>query len=396
MILAFAGVELDLDLYELRRADARVAIEPQVFDVLVDLVSNAPRVVSKEELLDTVWGDRFVSESALTSRIKAARRAVGDDGTRQAVIATVHGRGYRVVVDVEQRDGSQRAVAEPSPRPPEPATSTCSNATTTSRSSTARSSREGRLRPVGVRGGRGRHRQELPAGELRRPPPWPGARVVVGCDDLLAPRPLGPIRDLVAQLPDDLQAEAADDLSGASLARVLLRAGANGAASSSSRTSTGPTTPPSRDPPAHVAAARPALRDRHLLSGRGRGPRPPDAEAVGHDPRAACGPSPPRSPQRRLGCSPRRRLAGGRRGGVRRQRRQPAVRDRLIATPPGDLPEPSRTRSSAASANSPAEDVEVVRAISVLPVRIQRQLVELLCGNGESSLVGRTTRDHRR
>ncbi len=50
--------------------------------------------------------------------------------------------------------------------------------------------------------------------------------VVVGCDDLLAPRPLGPIRDLVAQLPDDLRAEAADDLSGASLARVLLRAGA--------------------------------------------------------------------------------------------------------------------------------------------------------------------------
>ena len=65
-------------------------------------------MVSKEELLDTVWGDRFVSESALTSRIKAARRAVGDDGTRQAVIATAHGRGYRLVVTVRERGRSSR------------------------------------------------------------------------------------------------------------------------------------------------------------------------------------------------------------------------------------------------------------------------------------------------
>ena len=69
----------------------------------------AERVVSKEELLDTVWGDRFVSESTLTSRIKAARRAVGDDGTRQSVIATAHGRGYRMVVRVDASgDGNKR------------------------------------------------------------------------------------------------------------------------------------------------------------------------------------------------------------------------------------------------------------------------------------------------
>ena len=74
MILAFGDCELDLDRYELRHAGLLVPIEPQVFDVLVHLASHPDRVVSKEELLDTVWGDRFVSESALTSRIKAARR----------------------------------------------------------------------------------------------------------------------------------------------------------------------------------------------------------------------------------------------------------------------------------------------------------------------------------
>ena len=65
--------------------------------MLSHLVRNRERVVPKTELLDSVWGDRFVSESTLTSRIKAARRVVGDDGISQTVIQTVHGRGYRWV-----------------------------------------------------------------------------------------------------------------------------------------------------------------------------------------------------------------------------------------------------------------------------------------------------------
>jgi pimeloyl-ACP methyl ester carboxylesterase len=104
MIFAFGDRELDTDTLELRRAGAAVGVEPQVFDVLAYLVLHRDRVVRKEELLDEVWGDRFVSESALTSRIKDARRAVGDDGQRQAVIRTVHGRGYRFVAPVEDGD----------------------------------------------------------------------------------------------------------------------------------------------------------------------------------------------------------------------------------------------------------------------------------------------------
>ncbi|OWY60933.1 transcriptional regulator, partial [cyanobacterium TDX16] len=70
---------LDTDRFELLSPDGPVAVEPQVFDVLAHLVANHDRVVGKEELLDEVWGSRFVSESALTTRVKQARRAVGDD-----------------------------------------------------------------------------------------------------------------------------------------------------------------------------------------------------------------------------------------------------------------------------------------------------------------------------
>ena len=84
MRYGFAGLTLDTDRFALRRGDEIVHVEPQVFDVLAYLVEHRDAVVTKPELLDAVWGDRFVSESALTSRIKAARQAVGDDGTAQA------------------------------------------------------------------------------------------------------------------------------------------------------------------------------------------------------------------------------------------------------------------------------------------------------------------------
>ncbi|MEM9610976.1 MAG: winged helix-turn-helix domain-containing protein [Actinomycetota bacterium] len=105
MIVRFDDCELDLGRVQLRRADHAVPVEPQVFDVLEYLLRHRDRVVSKEELLDEVWGDRFVSESALTSRIKSVRRAVGDDGRTQSVIRTVHGRGYQFVAHVELEGG---------------------------------------------------------------------------------------------------------------------------------------------------------------------------------------------------------------------------------------------------------------------------------------------------
>ena len=91
------GFVLDTQRYELRSDDAVIRVEPQVFDVLTMLIRNHHRCVTKEELFDSVWGGRFVGEAALTSRIKAARRALGDDGESQRYIRTVRGRGYQFV-----------------------------------------------------------------------------------------------------------------------------------------------------------------------------------------------------------------------------------------------------------------------------------------------------------
>jgi DNA-binding winged helix-turn-helix (wHTH) protein len=93
----FGDFVLDLPRYELRRNGVSVPVEPQVFDVLTQLVMHHHRVVTKIELFDAVWGGRFVGEAALSSRIKAVRRALGDDGVSQHVIRTVRGRGYQFV-----------------------------------------------------------------------------------------------------------------------------------------------------------------------------------------------------------------------------------------------------------------------------------------------------------
>ena len=94
---SFDDFVLDQPRYELRRNGIAIKMEPQVFDVLTQLVSNHHRLVTKNELLDTVWGGRFVTEAALSSRIKAARRALGDDGASQRYIRTVRGRGYQFI-----------------------------------------------------------------------------------------------------------------------------------------------------------------------------------------------------------------------------------------------------------------------------------------------------------
>jgi DNA-binding winged helix-turn-helix (wHTH) protein len=99
MIYRFTPCEIDIDQVELRREGVRVAVEPQVFALLRLLVENRERLVSKDEIIDTVWGGRIVSESALSSRIKFARQALGDDGAAQCWIRTVHGHGFRFVGD---------------------------------------------------------------------------------------------------------------------------------------------------------------------------------------------------------------------------------------------------------------------------------------------------------
>ncbi|WP_455199536.1 winged helix-turn-helix domain-containing tetratricopeptide repeat protein [Kaarinaea lacus] len=100
MRLTFGDYELDTTRYELRHNGQVQAVEPQVFNVLVYLAQNRDRAISRQELLDELWAGKIVSESTLSSCIKAARKAIGDDGRSQSCIATLNRRGYRFVRDV--------------------------------------------------------------------------------------------------------------------------------------------------------------------------------------------------------------------------------------------------------------------------------------------------------
>ncbi len=114
----FGDFTVDTDTVEVIGPDGVRDVEPQVFSVLQYLLEQGDRLVTKDELLENVWGNRFVSESALTTRIKQARRALDDDGNRQWAIKTVHGRGYRFVPEVERVE--QGAPAAGPTEPPDP------------------------------------------------------------------------------------------------------------------------------------------------------------------------------------------------------------------------------------------------------------------------------------
>src|SRR5882757_9003160 len=96
----FSDHVLDAGLRELTRGGQTIPVEPQVFDLLIYLVQNRDRVVSKDDLIERIWDGRIVSESTLTSRINAARKAVGDTGKHQALIRTIARKGFRFVGEV--------------------------------------------------------------------------------------------------------------------------------------------------------------------------------------------------------------------------------------------------------------------------------------------------------
>jgi TolB-like protein/Flp pilus assembly protein TadD len=99
----FENYVLDTVLRELRREGELVTLTPQVFDLLVYLIQNRERVVSKDNLTATIWNGRFVSDSALTTRLNAARNAIGDSGKKQRLIKTLARKGFRFVGDVREK-----------------------------------------------------------------------------------------------------------------------------------------------------------------------------------------------------------------------------------------------------------------------------------------------------
>ena len=114
----FGAFRIDTAIPELTRDGVAVAVEPKVLDILIYLFENRDRIVSKDELIETVWRGRIVSDAAITSRINLVRHAVGDSGREQNTIQTQPKRGFRFVAAVEQETGAaqdpdERTVAEP-------------------------------------------------------------------------------------------------------------------------------------------------------------------------------------------------------------------------------------------------------------------------------------------
>ena len=115
MIFGFGDVEVDGELLELRRGGEPIAIQPQVFALLMFLIETRDRVATKDEIIDAVWDGRAVSDGTLNARINALRTALGDDGKTQAVIRTFPRRGFRLMAEVEGRPGEAVTGAKPAP-----------------------------------------------------------------------------------------------------------------------------------------------------------------------------------------------------------------------------------------------------------------------------------------
>ena len=103
VLFLFDNFALDRERRELCADGAPVSIEPQVFDLLVYLIENRDRVVSKDDLIASVWGGRIVSDSTVDSRINAVRKAIGDSGKEQRLIRTSARKGFRFVGDVQEK-----------------------------------------------------------------------------------------------------------------------------------------------------------------------------------------------------------------------------------------------------------------------------------------------------
>ena len=120
VIYRFGSFHVDTETFSLRRNDVAMRIDPQEFDVLVYLIERRDRVVTRDELFASLWKGKVVSDSALSSRLRAIRRALNDSGAAQRVIQTVHGRGYRFIATLAAEEGEAPAerAATTASRPP--------------------------------------------------------------------------------------------------------------------------------------------------------------------------------------------------------------------------------------------------------------------------------------
>src|SRR5215470_5620938 len=117
--IEFGDCEIDVAGFTLRRDGDVCDIEPQVLELLLYLARNPDRLITKDDLIANVWQGRVVSDTTITSRIKSARQAIGDNGTQQKLIRTVHGRGIRFIAEV--KDAARPVPAAPAVEKARPA-----------------------------------------------------------------------------------------------------------------------------------------------------------------------------------------------------------------------------------------------------------------------------------
>ncbi|MFS1439799.1 winged helix-turn-helix domain-containing protein [Shewanella sp. 10N.286.48.A6] len=102
MLFRFNNIEIDTDRYEIRKDSHVLSVEPKVYDLIIYLIENRQRIISRDELLSQIWAGREVTDTTLSNHIKTARKTLADDGEQQKVIKTIRSRGYHFIADVEE------------------------------------------------------------------------------------------------------------------------------------------------------------------------------------------------------------------------------------------------------------------------------------------------------
>ncbi len=116
MVYQFNHIKIDSKNYQLLTNGVETQVEPQVFNLILFLIQNKDRVISRDELLDHVWQGRVVSDTSINNTIKSARKALGDDGNKQQVIKTIHSRGYQFIAELTDTTSSTAAQSNESRR----------------------------------------------------------------------------------------------------------------------------------------------------------------------------------------------------------------------------------------------------------------------------------------
>ncbi len=113
MIYQFNHIKIDSDNFKLIIDQHETPVEPQVFNLIVLLIENADRVVSRDFILEKIWQGKIVSDTSITNHIKSARKILGDDGVKQQIIKTIHSRGYQFVADLKDNKKETDTVLKP-------------------------------------------------------------------------------------------------------------------------------------------------------------------------------------------------------------------------------------------------------------------------------------------